>query len=163
MKILTLFFVIAAVVSAACHSSSVSNSVNQNPSPMETMKALSEASKTRETAQIKKLISKGTLDLLEDSAQRQQTTVDELLQEDGGAPFQELPEMRHEKITGETATVEIHNTETGEWQPLPFVKENGAWKVALDELVADTLEKARTEMQNTNSSPTNAAKNQKVK
>ncbi len=166
MKNLALILLFSVFVFSGCNSSpAVSNSANavQNLSPTDTMKALNEAAKTKDTAKIRSLISKGTLDLLEDSAKEQTTTVDALLQEDGGAPFQELPEMRNEKIAGETATVEIHNTDNGEWQRLPFVKENGAWKVALDKLMADTLEKARADIQNTNSSPTNAAKNQKAK
>lgn len=127
-----------------------------NLSPMETMKALNDAAKAKDTAKTKNLVSQATLDLLADSAKQQNKTVDELLQKDGGAPFQELPEMRNETITGDAATVEIKNTVTGEWQPIPFVKENGVWKVALDKVLADALEDARKAMEppNENSNST---------
>ena len=125
-------------------------------SPTETMKALNDAAKAKDAAKTKSLVSKGTLDLLEESAKKQKTTVDALLQNDGGAPFQELPEMQNEKIAGDAATVEIKNSVTGEWQPMPFVKENGTWKVALDKVLQDAIKQADDQMKTApNSANTN--------
>ena len=42
-----------------------------------------------------------------------------------------LPEMRNEKIAGDRATIELRNHRTKEWEPVAFVKEKGAWKLAL--------------------------------
>ena len=146
------FFLLAAFIFAACQSA-VNNQVW---SPTETMKALNEASRKKDAETIKKLVSKGTLDLLEQSAQRQQTTVDELLKRDEGAPFQELPETRNEKITGDTATIEIKNNATNDWETMPFVRENGVWKIALDRFMEDVMRRMSEEMKEipANSSPT---------
>ena len=64
----------------------------------------------------------------------------------------------HSRVgAGETATVDIKNTVTGEWQPLPFVKENGVWKAALDKVLTDVMEKEKKAIQssNTNALPSN--------
>jgi hypothetical protein len=43
-------------------------------------------------------------------------------------------EERNVKITGDTATMEVRGSKGGtdDWSTLPFVKEDGEWKVALD-------------------------------
>lgn len=128
--------------------------VVKEKTPVETLSALSEVSKKKDAAAIKSYLSKGTLDLLEQSAKRQNKTVDELLREENGAPFQELPEIRNEQITGETATVEVKNEVTGEFEKIPFVKENGVWKVALDVFMKDAMKRLTEEM---NRMPANAA------
>lgn len=167
MKIYSIAFIISVFILTACSSpqtanvavnltnsaNTTANTVAQNQpqtmqpsatSPMETIKVLNEAAKTKNTEAIKRVVSKGTLALMEKTAQEQKTTVDELLKKDDGAPFEELPEMRNEKITGETATVEVKNNESGEWTALPFVKEDGVWKVAIDKYV-ERLQKKMTE------------------
>lgn len=101
-------------------------------SPIETMKALHEAAKKKDPAEIKSYLSEGTLKLLEDSAQKQKQTVDELLKEDKAAPFHELPKILGEKIEGQTAIVEVEDSGSKEIAQIPFVIENGEWKVAID-------------------------------
>lgn len=122
------------------------NAVNQTKSPSETLQALNEASKKKDIPAIKSLLSKGTLDLLEQSAKKQNKTVDEILLKEGGAPFQDLPETRNEKIEGDAATVEVKNNVSGEFQKIPFVKEDGVWKVALDKFLDDVMKKMKEEM-----------------
>src|SRR5215210_2530052 len=79
-------------------------------SPTETLKALKEASKQKDTTAIKSYLSQGTLDLLKKEAEKQKKTVDEILKEEDDSQFQELPETRSEVISGDTATVEVKNT-----------------------------------------------------
>ena len=52
-------------------------------------------------------------------------------------------EFRNEKIEGETATIEI-KTSYGTWDVVPFVKEDGKWKIA-KERYADELMKQSEE------------------
>ena len=49
-------------------------------------------------------------------------------------------------IEGETATVEVKNNVSGEFQKIPFVKEDGVWKVALDKFLDDVMKKMKEEM-----------------
>jgi hypothetical protein len=115
-------------------------------SPTEVMQALNEASKTKDVAGIKNSVSKGTLGLIEESAKAQNTTIDELLKKDNGAPFKDLPEMRNEKIEGDTATIELKNATSNDWETVPFVKEDGVWRLALDKYLEDFKRKATEDM-----------------
>lgn len=100
--------------------------------PADTLKALNQASNKKDVAAILRYVSKGTLALLEKGAKEQNKTVDEALKEEGGGPFLTLPELGAEEIDGDKATLEVRNVDTGEFELLPFVKENGEWKVAID-------------------------------
>ena len=120
--------------------------LNQTKSPTEVLKAMNEASKKKDVEAIKSYLSKGTLELLDKSAKSQEKSVDELLKADDGAPFEELPETRNEKIEGDTATVEIKNKTTDSWEKLPFVKEEGNWKIALDKFMEDMIKRLTEEM-----------------
>ncbi len=132
----------------------------QTNSPTEVLKNLNEASKTRDVEAVKNSVSKGTLALMEDSAKKQNTTVDELLKKDNGVPFKELPETRNEKIEGDTATLELKNTTTGGWETVPFVKEDGSWRLALDKYMKDlqkAAESLKASVPNDNESDANAS------
>jgi hypothetical protein len=118
----------------------------QTKSPTDVMKTLNEASKAKDVAAIKNSVSRGTLNLIEESAKTQNTTVDELLKKENGAPFKDLPEMRNEKIEGDTATIELKNTTSDGWETVPFVKEDGIWKLALDKYLDDFKKKATENM-----------------
>lgn len=84
--------------------------------------------------------------MMEENAKSQNTTVDELLAKGSAAPFEELPVMRNEKIAGDTATVEVKDKSSEKWTTLPFVKEDGGWKVALDKFVEEMKKKMTEEM-----------------
>ena len=118
----------------------------QAKSPTEVLKTLNEASKTKDVAAIKNSVSKGTLNLIEETAKAQNTTVDDLLKKENGAPFKELPEMRNEKIEGDSATIELKNTKSDDWETVPFVKEDGVWRLALDKYLDDFKKKATESM-----------------
>ncbi len=105
--------------------------------PTEILNTFVEASKTKDIETMKRALSKGTMSLIEQSAQKQNTSVDELLKNEQGTLVRELPETRNEKIEGDMATLEVKNVETGEFDEIPFVKEGGAWRLALDEIVEE--------------------------
>jgi len=96
---------------------------------------------------MKALLSKGSLDLIERSARTQGTTTDELLRREASVKIQNAPETRNEKIEGETATVEVKNETTGEFDmKMPFVREDGTWKIARDKYIAELMKKANEEI-----------------
>lgn len=137
----TIFFVIVcAVFLLGCKTEP------QKKTPTETIRALSEASKQKDAAAIKSYLSKGTLDMLDQSARRREKSVDELLREENGAPMQDLTEVRNEQIAGETATVEVKNNVTGAFEKIPFVAENGVWKIALDKYMQDAIKRMNEKM-----------------
>lgn len=88
-------------------------------------------------------LSKGTIELIKKNAEFQRTTPDEVLnsmtEQIAGAV-----ETRGEQITGDTATLEQKNLQTGTWDKIPFVREENRWKLALDKLMEETLRNAET-------------------
>ena len=136
----TIVFTLCALTLAAC------GAVETTKSPTETLKTFIEASKNKDVETIKKNLSKNSLSLLEQTAKEQNTTVDELLKKNNGTPIKEMPETRNEKIEGDTATVEVKDKTSGKYETIPFVKEEGEWKIALDVFMQDLMKKMNEEM-----------------
>ena len=100
--------------------------------PSEANESLFNAIKNKDKAAVKQLLSKDSLEIMDAAAQEKKMTVDELLDKEFFVNVT-LParlQQRNEKITGDKATVEML-TDKNEWDTSNFVKENGAWKVAL--------------------------------
>ena len=100
-------------------------------SPTATAKAFYEAAKAKDVAGIKATMSKGSLDMMESFAKMQNKSLDDALKEPNSTPPPSNFEARNEVISGDTATVEVKD-EKGNWEKIPFVKEDGKWKIALD-------------------------------
>ena len=122
---------IAALTVSAC-------SLLNRSTPTATLKAFYEASKKKDATAMKKTLSKGSLDMFEKQAKEQGKSFDDLLKSDQHTP-DKMPETRNEKIDGETATLEIKNDQTNKWDTLPFVKEDGEWKIAFDKFIEDLM------------------------
>ena len=135
-RISALFAALAVILAAsAC-------SLLSRSTPTATFKAFYEASKKKDVAGMKKALSKGTLDMFDKLAKEQNKSTDDMLKDidkDDKDKSEKVPETRNEKITGDTATLEVKNDKTGKWDPLPFVKENGEWKIAFDKFLEDMM------------------------
>ena len=93
---------------------------------------------------MKSTLSKTSLAMMEASAKQQQLTVDKMIASDlenPAAKIDKMPETRNEKITGDNATLELHNEDANRWDTMYFVKENGVWKIALDRTMEEMLRK----------------------
>jgi hypothetical protein len=106
-------------------------------SPIAAFKILYAATQKKDVENIKKGLSARTLVLVADIAKKQERTMDETLREnltdpDYNSPT--IPDTRNEKINGNEATIEVIAPKTGQWTELPFVKEEGRWKLAYDKL-----------------------------
>jgi hypothetical protein len=118
-------------------------------SPTATFKNFFEASKKKDPAAMKKTLSKGSLDMFDRIAKEQNKTTDDMLKEvDKDGKKESVPETRNEKITGETATLEIKNEKTGKWDTLPFVKEDKEWKIAFDKFIEDMMKELQNKTPN---------------
>lgn len=109
--------------------------------PTDVLRKIVEATEKKDVETLKQTLSSGSLKVIEDSARKVNLTLDEALQKDGGTSLREMPETRSEIIEGETATVEVKNGATADWDKIPFVKENGKWKLALDKIYQDLMRK----------------------
>lgn len=110
-------------------------------SPTATLKAFYEATQKKDAEGIKKTLSKGTLEMLEGFAKAQGKTLDESLKSGlaNDTSSDKMPESRNEKIEGDKATLEVKNDKTGTWETVPFVKEDGMWKIAFDQMFRDAF------------------------
>lgn len=131
-KLFTALLATVALMVAACGNKST---------PTLAYKSLYEAVKKKDSEAIKKNISKGTLDMMKAYAEMQKKTLDQVVEngltETTFAP--NLPATRNEKITGDVAILEVKNEKTGGWDALPFAKEDGQWKLAIDTYFRGTM------------------------
>lgn len=117
----------------------------QNSTPTAALKNYLAAAQKEDAAMMKTLLSDNTLKLTAENARQQNKSVDELLKADAErsitAKVSEA-ETRNEIVTGDEATLEIKNAQTGGWDKLYFVKENGVWKLAIDKMIGEMLKDA---------------------
>src|SRR5437667_2244536 len=50
-----------------------------------------------------------------------------------------LPTIRDERIVDNMGAIEVWNSKDSKWEDLPFIKEDGAWKLAVGELFAGSF------------------------
>jgi hypothetical protein len=106
-------------------------------SPTATFTAFYDASKKKDAVGVKKYLSKKSLEIFDAEAKKENKSLDEYLKEAVADPSlsEKMPELRNEKITGDTATVEMKRDKSDQWDTVPFIKEDGEWKLAFDRLV----------------------------
>lgn len=136
------FIALVALVFAGC------SMLQSAPSPTDVFKAQVEAQKKKDVAAMKQNLSKGSLELIEKTAKQQNKTLDESLAADFpmGNDQSKTYETRNETITGDTATLEVKIPQSEEWVKMPFVKEDGRWKLALDVFMKDLMQKMTEQM-----------------
>lgn len=78
---------------------------------------------------MKLLLSAETLKMHEQEAKSQGITVDDIvIRETLFSDTQRTVDFRNEKIEGDKATLDVKNA-FGVWETIPFVKEDGEWKI----------------------------------
>ena len=124
----------SASPTATAQASPTATSNSSGLTPTETFKAYYEAIKAKDAEAVKRLFSKDTMKMLEDQAKQSNKTVDEVFKEGMEGASQEIPatmpEVRNEKIEGDTATIEIKDEKADKWETIHLVKEDGEWKVS---------------------------------
>ena len=128
---ITSLLVFALLVSACSKSG--------GSSPTAAAKAFFDAAKSKDVQGMKNALSKKSLELMESFAKLENKTLDDSLKENSKVPA--TFEARNEKITGDTATVEL-KSQGDKWETMPFVKEDGQWKIAFDQLLEKTFKDA---------------------
>jgi len=116
-------------------------------SPTSTLKAFWEAQKKKDVAGMKKTLSKSSIQMMETAAKAQGKSVDDALKEgfeSPGAKSEKIPETRNEKIDGDSATLEVQDSDTKKWSKVYFVKEEKEWKIALDKTIEELFKNLGT-------------------
>jgi hypothetical protein len=142
MKNRRFYILFLAIVVTACNSNQPAAD-----SPSNALKQYVAASQKQDIAAMKALLSKGSLELIEKSAKLQNASADDLLRRESMVKIQKAVETRNERVEGDAGSVEVKNETTGEFDMvMPFVKEDGAWKLARDKYIADLMKKANDEI-----------------
>ncbi len=132
MRLYRIFFLL--LISLALISCS---SAEGPQTPIENLKTYVQAMKKKDVVKMKALLSQGSIKMAESEAKAQNIPLDEvILRETLFTPDQKTLKFRYEKIDGDTATVEIENT-PNRFDRIPFVKENGVWKIAKDKFAEE--------------------------
>lgn len=108
--------------------------------PLETLKAYTQAIKKKDTTAMKLLLSDASIKMAEQEAKAQGRTLDDVVKNETlfGESQRQL-RYRNEKIEGDRATIEVENS-FGSWDTVPFVKEEGVWKIDKQALANQMLE-----------------------
>lgn len=132
-----IFIAVVTMFSVSCTNSGANS---PSGSPTESYKSLHSAVKGKNVDSIKKAMSKQSLGFAESVAQRQNVPLDKVLENGFTATTlgPEFPEMRDERVKDGFGALEVYNSNDKRWEDLPFVLEDGTWKLAVGDLFANT-------------------------
>jgi flagellar hook-associated protein FlgK len=117
-------------------STSSSGGTAATGSPTAALRGYYQAAMNKDINAAKRYLSAGTMALLEEGAKKMGKSLDEAFQESATqSNTTTMPEFSNEKITGDTATVDMKAQ--GMSVTMPMVKEGGEWKLAMDKLIND--------------------------
>lgn len=120
---------VAALLMFACNGSGAGA---KSASPTEAYKNLFAAVKAKDVEAIKRNASKKTHDLATMQASRSGTPI-EAVYENGFTETTmtaDLPTLRDERVSGNMGALEVWNSKRSSWEDVPFVLEDGTWKIA---------------------------------
>ena len=146
-KIISVFLLSVALLSISCAkqtaqsgNNSSSNSGDKAQTPTEAYKILFAAVKAKDSGKIKQMMSKSTLGLAEFSGSQQKKSIDQILENGFVAPTlaTSLTEIRDERVKDNFGAVEVFNPKDNRWEDLPFVLEDGGWKLAVGDIFQNT-------------------------
>jgi len=144
-KIISVFLLSVAILSLSCakqtaQSGGKTQSGDKAQTPTEAYKMLFAAVKAKDSEKIKQMMSKSTLGLAEFSGNQQRKSVDQILENGFVAPTlaTSLTEIRDERVKDNFGAVEVFNPKDNRWEDLPFVLEDGGWKLAVGDIFQNT-------------------------
>lgn len=110
--------------------------------PTAAYKRLYDAVKSKDTEAIKATMTKNTVEFAASVSARNNTPIEKVF-ENGftGTTFAEtIPETRDERVSCNMGAVEVWNAKSRVWEDLPFILEEGKWKLAIGNLFANTFQ-----------------------
>lgn len=109
-----------------------------NDSPTGAYKRLYNSVKAKNLEEIKASMTKKTRELAEMVAARNKKPVEEVF-ENGFTKTtfsDEMPPIRDERVNGNFGAVEVWNSKDSVWEDLPFILEDGRWRLAVGDSFA---------------------------
>lgn len=139
LKYIPAFLVFGVMIlSFGCSGSGSSASVKGTPT--EAYKRLFDAVKSKDTEKIKAVMSKSTIAFAESNAKRTNQTMEQMLKNGLMATTlaPTFPPTRDERVKDNFGAVEVYNIPESKWEDVPFIAEDGEWKLAVGDLWANT-------------------------
>jgi len=142
--ILGIIFLASVSVLICCTQTAANNASNPagsiDDSPTGAYKRLYTAVKAKNIKGIKAAMSKKSLDFAKMAGAQQNKPFEQVLENGFTATTfsPALPQIRDERVNGDMAALEVHNDKDNIWEDLPFVREDGQWKLAIGEMFAGT-------------------------
>lgn len=129
--LLLAFVLVSMGVFYACGSAETSTGKAQTPTAA--YEQLFKSVKSKNTEEIKKVMSKGTLAFAATAAGQYKKSEAEVLANGfSQTTFSDtLPPMRDERVSDKFGAVEVYSKKSSQWEDVPFVLEDGGWKLAI--------------------------------
>lgn len=136
-----LLFALSSVM-ISCTEAETKVEPGKAASPTEAYKMLYTAVKSKDTEKIKLMMSKGTAAFADGVSKQQNKPIAEVFTNGFTATtFAEtMPEIRDERIRDNYGKVEVYNQKDNRWEDLPFINEDGGWKLAVGDIFAGTFQ-----------------------
>jgi hypothetical protein len=139
-KIIKTSIVVAlAFLGFACQKQSAVQT-NGAQTPTEAYKMLFAAVKAKDTGKIKQMMSKDTQNMAQFQAERQKDPIEKIYENGYTATTlaDTLPEIRDERVKDNFGAIEVRNQKEKKWEDLPFIYEEGGWKLAIGDIFKGT-------------------------
>jgi hypothetical protein len=131
--------------------------------PTEAYRMLFAAVKSQDPAKIKLMLTQGSMGLAQMAAGQQKKTVEEVIKNGFTETtfVDDYPQTRDERIKDKMGAVEVWNAQRKTWEDLPFMFEDGSWKLAIGEAFGGSFKspgkgQAVLEQENANANNPNA-------
>ena len=139
-----LLLLAVTFIGFSCNKQSAQSSAagEKAKSPTEAYKMLFAAVKAKDPEKIKAMMTQNTLGLAQFNAERQKITIEKSVENGLVAPTMAdaLTEIRDERVKGNFGSVEVFNQKENRWEDLPFIIEDGGWKLAVGDLFQGKFE-----------------------
>ncbi|MCA1623142.1 MAG: hypothetical protein LC768_14645 [Acidobacteria bacterium] len=166
-KIISINLVLVfALLSFSCQKQTAPQPTTQPinaQTPTDAYKMLYAAVKGKDAEKIKQMVSKSTQGLAEFMAAQYKQPIEKSYENGFTATTfaDSLPEIRDERVKDNFGAIEVFNQGKNAWEDLPFIKEDGGWKLAIGDAFNGTYKspgkgKSQIEQEATNTTVNNA-------
>lgn len=135
-------FGLACQKQTASNSAVVSDSGPRAQTPTEAYQMIYNNVKAKQPNAVKQVMSEKTIALAQSQAQRSNSPLEKVFENGFTATTfsPTMPEIRDERVKDDMGAIEVYNSKDSRWEDLPFIKENGGWKLAVGDLFAGTYQ-----------------------
>ena len=139
LHIIAVLLFVASTIATGC-SSDESVPAGKASSPTEAYKMLYTAVKAKKPDDIRMMLSKDSVKFAEGVSSQMKKPFNEQIRNGFTRTTfaAKMPEIRDERIKGNFGAVEVYNSRDKKWEDLPFILEDGGWKLAVGNVFAGT-------------------------